>query len=156
MKRECGPRPKGVSLDNTGDYIAIVGPSGSGKTTLLSIIGCLIHPTEERSISTSGGSVISRTLNSRFFGKGDRLRFQFTDLLSNLTVLKTSLSPFSSMTEWLMKRKIRCQLLEKLGLGCTSMPGSRHSPVENGGGWPSPGPDQWPRLLLADEPTGSG
>ncbi|HOG64613.1 MAG TPA: ABC transporter ATP-binding protein [Spirochaetota bacterium] len=149
---------KGVSLDiNAGDYIAIVGPSGSGKTTLLSIIGCLIHPTEgEVYFDKRRVSDISDIELSVLRGREIGFVFQFTDLLSNLTVLENVLVPIlfhDGMVD--EKKKYAVQLLEKLGLGyCINARVQALSGGERQRVAIARSLINRPRLLLADEPTG--
>lgn len=149
---------RGVSLDiNAGDYIALVGPSGSGKTTLLSIIGCLIHPsTGEVYFDKRKVRDISDIELSVLRGREIGFVFQFTDLLSNLTVLENVLVPIL-FYDGLMheKRKYAIQLLEKLGLGyCLNARVQALSGGERQRVAIARSLINRPRLLLADEPTG--
>ncbi len=89
----------GVSFDiNAGDFISIVGPSGSGKTTLLSIIGCLIRPTSgEVYFNDKRVTEISDKEQCILRGGNIGFIFQFTYLVSHLSVLENVLVPLMLM-----------------------------------------------------------
>ena len=77
-----------------GEFVLIVGSSGSGKSTLLNMIGLLDRPTSGRVIIDS---VDTSTLNdnqlSSFRNSKLGFIFQFSNLLSDLTVLENVLLP---------------------------------------------------------------
>jgi ABC-type lipoprotein export system ATPase subunit len=143
-----------------GESVAIVGPSGSGKTTLLNIIGALDRPTagrvvfDGRDLSGLGDSELSRIRNSQI-----GFVFQLHHLLPQCTVLENVLVPTLadrgavSPTE---ARKRAMELLERVGLADWSL----HRPGELSGGQRQRvavvrALINRPKLLLADEPTGS-
>jgi lipoprotein-releasing system ATP-binding protein len=88
------------ALDNVslsieqGEVVLIVGSSGSGKSTLLNMIGLLDRPTNGK-IFIDG--IDTTTLNddkiSSFRNKKLGFIFQFSNLLSDLTVLENVLLP---------------------------------------------------------------
>lgn len=77
-----------------GQFILIVGSSGSGKSTLLNMIGLLDRPTSGKVIidgidtSTLSDNQLSSFRNSKL-----GFIFQFSNLLSDLTVLENVLLP---------------------------------------------------------------
>jgi ABC-type lipoprotein export system ATPase subunit len=77
-----------------GEFILIVGSSGSGKSTLLNMIGLLDKPTSGKVIidgvdtSTLNDNQLSSFRNSKL-----GFIFQFSNLLSDLTVLENVLLP---------------------------------------------------------------
>ncbi|MCS6777779.1 MAG: ABC transporter ATP-binding protein [Chloroherpetonaceae bacterium] len=155
------PVLRDVDLDvGAGETVAIVGPSGSGKTTLLNIIGTLDRPTSGRVLLngrdlTALGDAELAAVRSREIG----FIFQFHHLLPQCTVLENVLLPTlaggpEKRSEPAHSRAHR--LLHRVGLSerLTYRPGQL-----------SGGERQRvavvralinePRLLLADEPTGS-
>jgi putative ABC transport system ATP-binding protein len=148
----------GVSLDvGAGEMVALYGPSGSGKTTLLLIVAALLTP--------SAGSVLigGREVSGLSEREASRLRLselgfirQSFDLLPGVsTVDNAILKLLASMRRREARREIT-PLLERLGLG---------GRLEHRAETLSMGERQRvmiaralstePRLLLADEPTGS-
>jgi lipoprotein-releasing system ATP-binding protein len=152
-------RDVNLRLDE-GESIAIVGPSGSGKSTLLNIIGTLDRP--------SSGTV--------FFDGDDLLRlsadkiapvrnrkigfvFQLHHLLPQCTILENVLIPTlaAAATGRNDEAQTRAErLLTRVGLG----PRKLQRPGQLSGGERQRAAVvraliNQPRLLLADEPTGS-
>ncbi|MBI3921116.1 MAG: ABC transporter ATP-binding protein [Armatimonadetes bacterium] len=143
-----------------GESLAITGPSGSGKSTLLNIMGTLDRPTsgtvrlEERDVSQLNDDQVAH-LRNRLIG----FVFQLHHLLPQCTVLENVLVPTLAnsgelSTEDPKARALR--LLDRVGLTerLTYFPGQL-----------SGGERQrvavvralinTPKLVLADEPTGS-
>lgn len=152
---------KGISLRiEKGRSIVIVGPSGCGKSTLLNIIGGLDHST--------GGTVLfdGRNLAEMSDDELARIRnreigfvFQLHHLLPQCTVLENVLVPTlaggdgASVPE--MRRRAE-RLLDRVGLKDRMS----HRPGELSGGQRqrvavARALINEPKLLLADEPTGS-
>ena len=152
---------KGISMKvRMGESIAIVGPSGSGKSTLLNIMGALDKP--------SSGEVIlfGKNLGECDDGELSRIRsreigfvFQLHHLLPQCTVLENVLIP--TIPLGLKNRSGEVQerakkLLERVGLG-------KHMdyfPAQLSGGEMQRAAVvramiNKPKLILADEPTGS-
>ncbi len=145
---------------SAGESLAVVGPSGCGKSTLLNIIGALDRP--------SRGSVL---LDGNDLGKLPdsalaKLRsgrigfvFQLHHLLPQCTVLENVLLPTIATGNSASRKQARtraAQLLERVGL--TSL--EKHRPGELSGGQRQRAAVvraliNKPKLLLADEPTGS-
>jgi ABC-type lipoprotein export system ATPase subunit len=143
-----------------GESVAIVGPSGSGKSTLLNIIGTLDRPDSGRVVL--GGRDLA-SLNEQELA-AVRCRevgfvFQLHHLLPQCTVLENVLIPTLAggperRTEPAQKRARR--LLERVGLAERLS----HRPGQLSGGERQRvavvrALINEPRLLLADEPTGS-
>jgi len=143
---------------NRGESVAITGPSGSGKSTLLNIIGTLDSPTSG-SVSLDGEdtSTLSPKELSQIRSTRIGFIFQLHHLLPQCTVLENVLIPtipFISPSGDTETRAV--SLLERVGMG----EHLHHQPSQLSGG------EQQrvavvralinnPKLLLADEPTGS-
>lgn len=151
---------KSVSLQvEAGRSMAIVGPSGSGKSTLLNIIGALDSP--------SAGSVVLEGRDLQRLGESEKAEirnrkigfvFQQHHLLPQCSVLENVLVPtLVSGSETFQMAESRARgLLDQVGLSGRL----DYRPGQLSGG------EQLrvavvralinqPRLLLADEPTGS-
>ena len=138
-----------------GESIAIVGPSGSGKSTLLNIIGTLDRPSAGQVLLD--GQDLSQLDNAKLAEVRNRqigFVFQSHHLLPHCDVLENVLVP--TLVNKVDQTARGKKLLERVGLGhrLTHRPGQlsggerqRVAVVRaliNG-----------PKLLLADEPTGS-
>lgn len=151
---------KGIDLDIPDRRItAILGPSGAGKTTLLQILGTLSSP-------EPGGKVIydgtdTTTLNDRrlsqFRNRNIGFVFQFHQLLPEFTLLENVAMPAliggASMQDATARAR---ELLERLGLDGRLT----HRPDQLSGGECQRAAVaralvNKPRVVLADEPTGS-
>jgi ABC-type lipoprotein export system ATPase subunit len=152
---------KGIDLKiDAGQSLVIVGPSGCGKSTLLNIIGGLDHPTsgrvlfDGRDLATLGDHELARIRN-RDIG----FIFQLHHLLPQCTVLENVLVPTLAGREGLAGKAARTRaeaLLDRVGL----KDHMSHRPGELSGGQRqrvavARALINEPKLLLADEPTGS-
>ena len=153
---------KDVTLKVTaGESVAIVGPSGSGKSTLLNIIGTLDGPTaghvllEERDLSKFDDRELA-TIRNREIG----FVFQLHHLLPQCTVLENVLVPTlvknASRSSRRESEARAHHLLELVELGDRLS----HRPGQLSGGERQRvavvrALINNPKLLLADEPTGS-
>lgn len=148
-----------VSLDVPyGEITAIVGPSGAGKTTLLQIAG-----TMERADSGTvefDGEIVTRLKERKlaaFRNRNIGFIFQFHELLPEFTATENVAIP--AMIGGSGKRKAMKkaeELLKILGLGHRL----RHKPGELSGGERQRAAIARalindPKVILADEPTGS-
>lgn len=150
---------RGISFDiNSDDFIAIVGPSGSGKTTLLSIIGCLIHPTSgEVFFNDKKVTSISDKEQCKLRNEYIGFIFQFTYLVSHLTVLENILVPYLLTGKKItnQQKEFAFDILSKLNM----QDKADCFPRELSGGEiqrTAIGRSliNQPKILLADEPTG--
>ena len=149
---------RGVDLEvHCGESVAIVGPSGSGKSTLLNIMGTLDKPTEGTLLFEGRDLVQMPTTElSRFRNREVGFVFQQHCLLPQCSVLENVLVPTLVHPDAGGAQDRAVRLLERVGLG---------DRLQNRPGQLSGGECQrvavvralinTPRLLLADEPTGS-
>lgn len=152
------PVLKNISLSvESGASIAIVGPSGSGKSTLLNIIGALDKPTSG-SVQLDGQelSELSDKELAQIRNEQIGFVFQLHHLLPQLTVLENVLIPTMPLKTTADAEPRAKELLQRVGLGSHF----DFRPAQLSGG------EQQrvavvralinqPKLLLADEPTGS-
>ncbi len=143
-----------------GDSVSIVGPSGSGKTTLLNLIGTLDRPDSGR-VRLAGQDVsqLDEQALARLRNQQVGFVFQFHHLLPHLSVLENALVPtlafpVAGRGAEAVERSRR--LLDRVGLGARMT----HRPGQLSGGERQRAAlvralVNQPRLLLADEPTGS-
>jgi putative ABC transport system ATP-binding protein len=138
-----------------GEWLAIMGPSGSGKTTMMNIVGCMDKP--------SGGQVILDGVDiSRENSRGlttirrDKigLIFQQFHLVNYLTALENVMVAqyYHSMPD----ENEAMEALERVGLAGRA----KHLPSQLSGGEQqrvciARALINYPRLILADEPTGN-
>jgi ABC-type lipoprotein export system ATPase subunit len=148
---------KGVTLRvEAGESVAVVGPSGSGKSTLLNIIGSLDKPTSGR-VLLNGMDFSQQdekslaAIRSRQIG----FVFQLHHLLPQFTVLEIVLVPtLVADRDGVAERADR--LLERVGLaGRLSYRPGQLSGGERQRVAVVRALINAPKLLLADEPTGS-
>ena len=148
----------GVSLSvNQGEFVLIVGSSGSGKSTLLNMIGLLDRPTNG-TIKIDG--VNTTTLNddqiSTFRNTKLGFIFQFSNLLSDLTVLENVLLPRQIGGTTKTANKDAADLLKAVGL--ENQINKRANKISGGQAQRAAiarGLVNKPSIVLADEPTGN-
>ena len=150
---------RGIDLDLAeGERLAIVGQSGVGKSTLLHILGTLDHPTKGK-ILFSGKELPldDETLLCQFRNQQIGFVFQFHYLLPDFSALENVMFP--ALIQGVDEERARSEaehLLEVVGLKDRL----HHRPGKLSGG------EQQrvavaravilkPKLVLADEPTGS-
>lgn len=156
--KSFGPQQVLRDVDLTveaGEFVAILGRSGSGKSTLINLIGGLERP-DSGEVYVDGARVdkMSETRLARFRRRRIAFVFQSFNLLPHLTALENvTLAARLNRTGG---RKAAEALLEQLGVA--NVMGKRPGQLSGG--------EQQrvaiaraavarPRLLLADEPTGS-
>jgi putative ABC transport system ATP-binding protein len=146
-----------IDLEVTqGEAVAVVGASGSGKSTLLAILAGLDTPTSGR-IQLDGQELfaLDEDLRAELRGRSVGFVFQSFQLLPALTALENVMLPLELSNDEKAEELAR-QMLERVGLGERL----QHYPKHLSGG------EQQrvalarafvvrPKLLLADEPTGS-
>jgi putative ABC transport system ATP-binding protein len=148
----------GVSLRvAAGEMVALYGPSGSGKTTLLLMVATLLEPTSG-AVLIGGRDVSSLSEREASHFRLSELGFirQNFDLLPGVSAIDNAVLKLLKRMRWReAQREIR-PLLERLGLGErlrhraeTLSMGERQRVMI------ARALSTEPRLLLADEPTGS-
>jgi lipoprotein-releasing system ATP-binding protein len=152
-------RDVNLRLDD-GEAIAIVGPSGSGKSTLLNIIGTLDRPTSGK-VFFDGDDLLSFSGNEMATVRNRKIGFVFQlhHLLPQCTVLENVLIPTlaSAAKGKNHEAHLRAErLLDQVGLAARKF----QRPGQLSGGERQRAAVvraliNQPKLLLADEPTGS-
>ncbi|MBO9558900.1 MAG: ABC transporter ATP-binding protein [Caulobacter sp.] len=163
--KQYGPpdRPTPVLRDISfsladGTFCAVVGPSGSGKSTLMNIIGLLDRPTSGR-VDLDGIAVdfASPETTARLRNQTLGFVFQAFHLLPRLTAWENVALPLLyRRTERRERRGRALDMLGQVGLADRA----DHRPGELSGGQKqrvalARALVGRPRLILADEPTGS-
>lgn len=149
----------GVSLTvGRGEIVAIVGPSGAGKTTLLQIAGSLDRP-DSGSVTYDGVDItgLKERRLAEFRNRNIGFIFQFHELLPEFTALENVAMPglIAGRRRKEVMEEAR-ELLTLLGLADRL----EHRPAELSGGEKqrtaiARALINNPRIVLADEPTGS-
>jgi predicted ABC-type transport system involved in lysophospholipase L1 biosynthesis ATPase subunit len=142
------------------ETVAIVGPSGSGKTSLLNLLGALDQPTRG-TIQIDGADIASLDPEAaaRFRNRSIGFVFQLHYLLPQCTVLENVLVPrlAGGWEEDVRATRTRAEgLLEQVGL----QDRLTHRPYQLSGGEQlrvalARALINQPKIILADEPTGS-
>jgi putative ABC transport system ATP-binding protein len=148
----------GVSFSvEPGEMLALYGPSGSGKTTLLLLIAALLEPTSGR-VLVDGRDVCSLSARDASRYRMAELGFirQSFDLLPGVSTIDNAVLKLLKTVPWREAHARVAPLLERLGLGGrleqraeTLSMGERQRVMI------ARALSTSPRLLLADEPTGS-
>ena len=150
---------RGVDLTiEEGEFLALTGASGSGKSTLLHLIGGLHQPTEGQVfLEGEDLSALSRDALARVRNRKMGFVFQQFHLLPRATALTNVELP-------LLYSGLRRRLRKKRAMACLQEVGlarwARHRPTQLSGGECqrvaiARALANEPRMLLADEPTGS-
>jgi len=147
-----------ISLNlGAGEALAVVGPSGCGKSTLLNIIGALDYPTSGKVIFEGRDlAKLSEKQLAQIRNREIGFVFQLHHLLPQCTVLENVLIPTLAHKEQSGAEERAVGLLERVGLGSHM----RYRPGQLSGGQRQRvavvrALINSPKLLLADEPTGS-
>jgi putative ABC transport system ATP-binding protein len=148
----------GVSLKvDAGEMVALYGPSGSGKTTLLLMVATLLEPTAghvligERDVS----SLSEREASSFRLSELGFIRQNF-DLLPGVTAIDNAVLKLLKTVRWKEAHRQITPMLERLGLaGRVQHRAEMLSMGERQRVMIARALSTEPRLLLADEPTGS-
>jgi putative ABC transport system ATP-binding protein len=148
----------GVSLRVApGEMVALYGPSGSGKTTLLLMVATLLAPTAG-TVLIGGRDVSSLSEREASHFRLSELGFirQNFDLLPGVSAIDNAILKLLKRMRWREAQREIAPLLERLGLGErlrhraeTLSMGERQRVMI------ARALSTEPRLLLADEPTGS-
>ncbi len=148
-----------INLDiNDGEIMSIVGPSGAGKTTLLQIIGSLDRP-DSGSVAYDGDNIMAMRDDrlARFRNRNIGFVFQFHQLLPEFSVLENVAMPALIGGENRAEAFARAKkLIAYLGLSERT----DHRPAQLSGGERQRAAVaraliNSPRVVLADEPSGS-
>jgi len=139
-----------------GEFVALTGPSGSGKTSLLSLIGALDEPTTG-SVEVDGAQIAGDRERARYHRDVVGFVFQHHHLLAHLSPLaNVELPLIGAAVPRADRRERAAALLEEVGLSHRAeariphLSGGERQRVALARALAND-----PRLLLADEPTGS-
>jgi len=142
---------------NKGEFLLIVGSSGSGKSTLLNMIGLLDKPTNGK-ILVDGieTTTLSDGKISEFRNHKLGFIFQFSNLLTDLTVLENVMLPRQIQGTNGSASKDAKELLKMVGL--EDQMHKRGNKISGGQAQRAAiarGLVNHPTIVLADEPTGN-
>jgi putative ABC transport system ATP-binding protein len=139
-----------------GELVALTGPSGSGKTTLLQLIGSLDRPTSG-SITVDGQAVEQLRNPAEYRRNTVGFVFQLHYLLQDLTARQNVELPLLASRTPKQERAARAlEVLTEVGLGARA--DARPSDLSGGERQRvaiARALSGHPKLILADEPTGS-
>ena len=154
---------RGVDLDIlAGEVLAVTGPSGSGKSTLLHVMAGVLVPDAGRvdyhgSDTTQDIAALDEAARSRLRLKEFGFIFQFGQLLPDLSALDNVTIPL--LLAGTPRRRALAQARETLGeLGLSEHLDKRPTQLSGGQAQRAAVARALvtnPRLLFADEPTGS-
>lgn len=141
-----------------GEFVSIVGPSGAGKTTLLQIIGSLERP-DSGIVAYDGEDIVAmkEERRARFRNRNIGFVFQFHQLLPEFTINENVAMP--AMIGGRSRRESMAraaEILTRMGLADRL----DHRPSQLSGGERQRAAVARalindPRVILADEPSGS-
>jgi len=145
-----------VSLEiMKGDWVSIMGPSGSGKSTMLNIIGCMDTPTKGM-VQIDGIDITNLNKKDLTAIRRDKigLIFQQFHLVPYLTAVENVM--LAQYYHSISDEDEALQALAKVGL----QDRAQHFPSQLSGGEQqrvciARALINYPRLILADEPTGN-
>jgi putative ABC transport system ATP-binding protein len=140
-----------------GETVVLYGPSGSGKTTLLLMIAALLRPTAGRVVIAGRDLAMLSDREASGFRLSE-LGFirQSFDLMPGVSALDNATLKLLKTKRWGQARREIAPLLEQLGLGERMRHRSETlSMGERQRVMIARALSTRPRLLLADEPTGS-
>ena len=149
----------GVTFEvKEGEFVAIMGPSGCGKSTLLNILGLLDNPTSGSYTLLDHEVAGFREKDRTKFRKGNiGFVFQSFNLIDELNVFENVELPLIYMRVKASERKRRVnEILSRMNISHRA----EHFPQQLSGGQQqrvaiARAIVTRPKLLLADEPTGS-
>jgi len=140
---------------DAGELVALTGPSGGGKSTLLNLIGALDRP-DGGEILVGGQDVAQLGDPARYRRETVAFVFQFHNLIITLNALENVQIPMLGMRPRAERERRARELLDEVGLGDRIR---SYPPTLSGGERQRVAIARAlandPRLVLADEPTGS-
>lgn len=147
---------KGINLNiKNGEFVSIMGPSGSGKSTLLNIIGAMDNPDRGKVVIDEVDiSNFNEEELTDFRKKNIGFIFQFFNLFNNLTVYENVLIPL--LIGGVDREREIKEILSMLGIGdkfnkfAHQLSGGEQQRVAI-----ARAIIKQPKIILADEPTGS-
>jgi putative ABC transport system ATP-binding protein len=138
-----------------GEWLAIMGPSGSGKTTMMNIIGCMDKPSSG-SVFLDGVNISKESDRNLTAIRRDTigLIFQQFHLVNYLNALENVM--VAQYYHSLPDEKEALEALDRVGLSGRA----KHLPSQLSGGEQqrvciARALINYPKLILADEPTGN-
>jgi putative ABC transport system ATP-binding protein len=138
-----------------GEWLAIMGPSGSGKTTMMNIIGCMDKPTSG-TVILDGQDITKLSSRALTSIRRDKigLIFQQFHLIPYLTALENVM--VAQYYHSMIDEAEALQALTRVGL----QDRAKHLPRQLSGGEQqrvciARALINYPKLILADEPTGN-
>jgi len=138
-----------------GELVALTGPSGCGKSTLLNLIGALDRP-DGGEIHVAGEDVTRLDDPSRYRADTVGFVFQGHNLIPTLTAVENVQVPMLGKRRRADRERRARELLDEVGL---TERADNYPPTLSGGERQrvaiARALANGPRLLLADEPTGS-
>lgn len=150
---------RGIDLEvDAGEFVTIMGPSGAGKSTLLHIIGMLDDPTEgEYYLDNEAVHALNEKRRTQLHKEFIGFVFQAYHLIDDLTVYENLETPLLYKKIKSSERKSKvCDILDKFRIvgkkdlypsqlsgGHQQLVGVARAVISD------------PKLILADEPTGS-
>jgi putative ABC transport system ATP-binding protein len=158
VTKEYGPLKALADVSLTvaeGEWVAIMGPSGSGKTTMMNIVGCMDKPTSGE-VFLDGVDISKENAASLTAIRRDKigLIFQQFHLVNYLSALENVMVAqyYHSMPD----EKEALDALRRVGLEARA----KHLPAQLSGGEQqrvcvARALINYPRIILADEPTGN-
>ncbi len=151
-----------VSLNvDKGEFLVILGPSGSGKTTLLNLLAGIDIPSNGRIIYNLNGKefsleLLNDTQLTEFRRKHVGFIFQFYNLIPALTAQENVILAARFAGQKKEARNIARQMLDAVGLaGKENKFPSQLSGGEQQRVAIARALAKYPKILLADEPTGN-
>lgn len=153
------PALRGINFSiDQGEFIAVLGPSGSGKTTLLNLLGGIDRPSGGKIIFEKKSEItgIKEKKLTRYRRNNVGFVFQFYNLVGSLTAFE-NVELVARLTHKVSEaKKVTTELLEAVGLGDKTF----KFPAQLSGGEQqrvsiARALAKEPKILLADEPTGS-